>query len=421
MKILFLTQWFDPEPGAIRGLPLAVWLQARGHQVTVITGFPNYPGGKVYPGYRIRWRQWETVEGVRILRLPLIPNHGSSAVGRILNYVSFALSSALLGPWLAGKADVLYVYHPPPTVGLAALVLKALRRLPYVYHIADMWPESVIESGMVKRGVLTRVLASCIHFWCNALYRSADVITVLSPGFKRLLTERGVEASKIQVVYNWTQDDLFRPVPRDVALAQKLGLAGRFNVVYSGNLGSFQALETVLHAAQRLRDYPEIQIVLAGTGQREAELRSAAEGLENVRFLGGRPMAEMPQIHALADVLLVHLRDLDFFASTVPSKTQVALASGRPVLMGVRGDAAAIITDARAGLTCEPENAEAMAEQILKLYRMAPEALEQLGANGRAYYLSRMSLDVGGALMEDIFSGVLERTAPRRIPVAEGD
>lgn len=420
MKIVFLTQWFDPEPGAIRGLPLAAWLQARGHQVTVITGFPNYPGGKVYPGYRIRWRQWETVQGVKVLRLPLIPNHGSSAVGRVLNYLSFALSSALLGPWFIGKADIVYVYHPPPTVGLAALVLKAFRRLPYVYHIADMWPESVIESGMVRRGVMTRVIASCIHLWCGMLYRSADVITVLSPGFKRLLAERGVESDKIHIVYNWTQDDLFRPVPRDASLAQALGLAGRFNVIYAGNLGSFQALETLLRAAERLRDYPEIQIVLAGTGQKESELRSAAQGLRNVLFLGGRPMTEMPPIHALADVLLVHLKDLDFFASTVPSKTQVALASGRPVLMGVRGDAADIITEAGAGLTCEPENDAAMAAQILELYHMKAEAREEMGANGRAYYQSRMSLDVGGALMEDIFCGVLARSAPPHIPVAEG-
>jgi len=421
MKIVFLTQWFDPEPGAIRGLPLAAWLQARGHQVTVITGFPNYPGGKVYPGYRIRWRQWETVDGVKVLRLPLIPNHGSSAVGRTLNYVSFALSSALLGPWFIGQADIVYVYHPPPTVGLAALILKFIRRLPFVYHIADMWPESVVESGMVPRGALTVVIARCIHFWCNTLYRYADTITVLSPGFKRLLTQRGVDPSKIQVVYNWTQDDLFRPVQRDPALAQELGLAERFNVIYSGNLGSFQALETVLSAAERLQDYPDIQIVLAGTGQKECALRSAARGMANVRFLGGRPMTEMPQIHALADVLLVHLKDLDFFASTVPSKTQVALASGRPILMGVRGDAADIITEAGAGLTCEPENADAMAAKILELYRMKAEAREQLGANGRAYYLSRMSLDVGGALMEDIFSRVLGRNASRHISVAEGD
>jgi glycosyltransferase involved in cell wall biosynthesis len=410
MRIVFVTQWFDPEPGAIRGLPLARWLQERGHEVRVITGVPNYPGGKVYPGYRIRLWQWEQMSGVPVLRVPLYPNHGQSAVGRIANYTSFAISAATVGLALIGSADVAYVYHPPATVALPAVALKLLRGLPYVYHIADMWPESVVESGMLgRRG--TRIVEHALSGWCKFAYRHATTVTVLSPGFKRLLLERGVPADKIEIVYNWTEEDVFRPVPRDPVLAAKLGLENGFNVIYAGNFGSFQGLESVIRAAVRLKQHPEIRIVFAGTGQKENELKQLAAGCgaTNVRFIPPRPFREMAAINALADVLLVHLKDLPFFASTIPSKTQVALCSARPVLMAVRGDAAEVIRNAKAGLACEPGNESAIADAILVLFRMSEAERRQLGEAGREFYLREMSLSVGGTAMERIFARMIER------------
>jgi colanic acid biosynthesis glycosyl transferase WcaI len=418
MRILFVTQWFDPEPGALRGLPLARWLVRRGHEVTVVTGVPNYPGGKIYPGYRMRLWQREEMDGVSVLRVPLYPSHDGSAMGRLLNYGSFAVSAATLGTALAGSADVAYVYHPPATVGLAALVLRAVRRIPYVYHIADMWPESVVESGMLGAGKVRRGVELALSAWCKLIYRQASIITVLSPGFKRLLIERGVPAARIEVVYNWTEEAVFRPLPPDPALAADLGLADRFNVVYAGNLGGFQALECVIRAACRLRDDPRIQIVLVGTGPHEERLQGLARelGATNVRFIGSRPFWEMPQLNSLADVLLVHLRDLPFFAATIPSKTQVALASGRPVLMAVRGDAAALVERAGAGLSCAPENDEAIASAIRQLAAMPPAEREAMGQRGRQYYLEHLSLDVGAGRMEELFA----RLAPRCGPILAG-
>jgi glycosyltransferase involved in cell wall biosynthesis len=404
VRILFLTQWFDPEPGAIRGLPLARWLQQRGHEVQVVTGFPNYPGGRLYPGYKLRWRQREILDGISVLRVPLYPSHSNSVAGRIANFGSFAVSASTVGAALAGASDVAFVYHPPATIGLPAMVFKWFRGIPLVLHIADMWPESVTESGMLGNGWRKSVADALLQRWCSFLYRRAGAISVLSQGFKRLLIEDGVNSEKIEVIYNWADESVFRPMPRDESFARQLGLAGRFNVVYAGNFGAFQSLETLLQAAERLRDCPQIQMVLAGGGQKERKLKALAaeRRLNNVRFLEARPYREMASINALADVLLVHLRDLPFLASTIPNKTQVALASGRPVLMAVRGEAAEVIERFGAGLTCEPENPEALAEAIRQLHAMPREQRENMGLRGREAYVREMSLEIGGRLTESL-------------------
>lgn len=411
MRILFLTQWFHPEPGAIRGLPLARALARRGHEIRVLTGFPNYPGGRLYDGYRLRPWMRERMEGIPVLRVPLFPSHDRSAWRRIVNYASFALSTAVIGTALAGKADVVYVYHPPPTVALAAMLWRAFRGIPFVYHIADLWPESVTESGMILGERLRRCVGGAISVWCDRVYRQAAVITVLSPGLKRLLRERGVEDRKVHIVYNWTDEEMFRPLPRDEALARELGLAGRFNVIYAGNLGTFQGLETVIRAALRLRNVPQIQIVFVGTGQAEPVLRDLAVrlGADNVRFLGRRQFWEMPAINALADVLLVSLKKLPFFRVIVPSKTQVSLASGRPVLMAVEGDSADIIRRAGAGLVCEPEDEVSIADGIRTLWERSPEERDEMGRRGMEFYRREMSLETGAAQMESLFREVVGR------------
>jgi colanic acid biosynthesis glycosyl transferase WcaI len=408
VRTIFLTQWFDPEPGAIRGLPLARWLTGRGHDVRVLTGVPNYPGGRVYPGYRMRLWQREVMNGVPVLRVPLYPSHDGSSLGRVANYASFALSAATVGAALIGRGDVAYVYHPPPTIGLAAGVLKTLRRMPFVYHIADMWPESVVESGMLDSAAVRRLLQGLLSVWCRAVYRQARAITVLSPGFKRLLVERGVPGDKIHVIYNWTDETLFRPVMRDERLARELGLAGRFNIVYAGNLGRLQGLEAVIRAAARVRSVRAIQVVIVGVGQQEPELRTLARslGATNVLFVGRRPYQEMPQIGALADVHLVHLRDLPFFRATIPSKTQVALACARPVLMAVNGDAADIVRKAEAGVTCPPEDESRLADAMVALAETPREELEAMGQRGRRFYLDEMSLDIGGRQMDGLLREV---------------
>lgn len=409
MRVLLLSQWFDPEPGATKGLPLAKWLQGRGHEVKVLTGFPNYPGGKVYDGYKIKPWQRQEMDGVPVLRVPLYPSHDTSAKGRILNFSSFALSAATIGAAGIGGADVGYVYHPPPTIGLAAMSLKLFRRIPFVYHIADMWPDTVMESGMVAPGPKRDRMEKWINRWCNLVYRQAAAITVLSPGFKDILIARGVPAEKIHVIYNWTDEGAFHPSEPDMKLAAELGLAGRFNVVYAGNLGPMQNLETAIHAAKLVeQDRPDIQVVIAGTGHEEDKLRALAKQLDakNVLFLGRRQYWEMTAINAIADVLLVHLRDLPFFAATIPGKTQVALASGRPALMAVAGDAAELIETAGAGRACPPENPDAMAAAMRALHDLPAEERAQMGRNAADFYQREISLEVGGARTESLLASV---------------
>lgn len=420
VRITFLTQWFDPEPAQFRGLPLARELVRRGHEVQVITGFPNYPTGEIYPGYQLRPWMRESMGGVDVLRVALYPSHDQKALSRIANYASFALSSAILGPLLTNATDVLYVYHPPPTVGTAAATFRWYRNVPVVYHIADMWPESVLESGMLGDGIGKPIVGSILARYCDWVYTQCDEITVLSPGFKRLLVERGVAEEKVHVVYNWADDAVFFPRDRDQSAAAKLGLADRFNVVYAGNVGDFQGLDTIINVAATLGDIPRIQIVIAGTGVAEQRLKELANrlGLTNVLFLGHRSIDEMPAINALADVLLVHLRDLPFFRATVPGKTQVSLASGRPILMGAAGDAADIVRRAHAGITVQPENPRELAEAIRRLYHLPTSEREAMGRRGREYYLREMSLRAGADRMEEIFESARQGSANR--PHANG-
>lgn len=404
MKTLFLSQYFTPEPHETYGRRLAEWLAAHGHEIEVLTGIPNYPGGRVYDGYRIRWRQRQTIGALPVVRVPLYPSHDYTVRGRVLNYGSFALAAATVGTASVRPADVAFVYHPPATIGLAALALKQFRSIPFVFHVSDMWPESLVETGRLGEGRLRRVVERTVGAWCSLVYRHAAAVTVLSPGFKELLVSRGVPADKIHVVYNWADEVLFRPVGRDEELAERLGLSGRFNVVYSGNVGVFQGIESLVDAASLLDDLPDVQLVVVGGGAHAGEIKQYAERTRarNVRFVDRQPAHVMPAINALSDVMAIHLQDREFFRSTIPGKTQVALASGRPVLMGVRGDAADLVKRARAGVCVQPGNPASIAAGIRELHALRADEREEMGRRGRDYYLAHLSLERAGREMDGI-------------------
>jgi colanic acid biosynthesis glycosyl transferase WcaI len=406
LRILMLSQFFDPEPVTIPGMAFARWLCRQGHEVEVVTGFPNYPTGRFYPhSHPTVWRR-EHLDGIRINRVLLYPSHGRSAVGRVANYGTFALSASTLGTALIGKADAIYVYHPPATVGLAALVWKLLLHIPFVYHIQDIWPDSVIESGMIRDGAARKLVEVALASWCGLMYSSASRIVAQSPGFKRILVERGVPDSKIEVVYNWTEESIFNPVQPDPVLAEELGMSSRFNLVFAGNIGHFQGLDTAVEAAGRLRHLKRFQLVIVGTGQAEHHLRNLAAtlGADNVCFLGQRPFAEMTRINALASALLVSLQDRSFFAATIPSKTQVGLASGRPLLMAVRGDAADLVHKAGAGVVCPPDDVAGLISAIEQLYSRSDTELDSMGARGRDFYVRELSMDRGARRIESLLT-----------------
>lgn len=409
MHILMLSQWFEPEP-TFKGLTFAKELVRRGHRVEVLTGFPNYPGGKIYPGYRLRPWQRECIDGIAVLRVPLYPSHGRSALGRIANYTSFAISAAL-GSAFVARPDLVYVYHPPATIGLAALAAKVLYRVPIVYDIQDLWPDSVATSGMMgNRGLL-----QMLHRWCQLIYRKSDRIVVLSPGFKATLVERGVEAEKIEVIYNWCDE---RALGAGDGPSLVLGAPGEFTVLFAGTMGVAQALDTVLDAARIcMNKVPRARFVLIGGGiDRERLERSAAEmKLSNLRFLPRMPGSEIGRYLSAADVLLVHLRQDPLYRITIPSKTQAYMVAGKPILMAVEGDAAALIQRSCSGLTCAPNSADSLAEAVAKLASFTAEQLDEMGREGREFYLRELSLAAGVGHFERVFAAALTDASAARV------
>lgn len=393
MRILIISQWFQPEI-MFKGLPLAKELSKLGHTVEVLTGFPNYPEGKIYKGYKVKLFQREVIDGITVNRVPLYPSHNRSGFGRFINYVSFALATAIIGPWVVKKADVAYVYHPPATVGLPAIIIKMLRKIPFIYDIQDLWPDTLKATGMFRN----KLGLWFVDKWCRFIYRIANRIVVLSPGFKRVLIERGVPAEKIEIIYNWVDDTTVKPTKKDPALAAKFGLSGKFNIVFAGNIGKAQALESVLKAAEILqKEFGHIQFVFIGGGLEVDNLKKRTHdmGLNNVLFVPKQPMSEIGSILVLSDVLLVHLKDDPLFRITVPSKIQAYLAIGRPILVGVKGDAKDLVVNARAGFACVPEDADSIADSVRRFLNMSPEELEVMGENGRRFYEQELSMAVG--------------------------
>lgn len=382
MRIAYLTQWFEPEPNIVKGMAFVAALQAAGHEVTVVTGFPNYPEGRIYPGFRQRPIQRETVDGVRIVRLPLYPSHDRSSLRRSLNYLSFFLSCLAWLLFCRRGFDLAYVYHPPITVGLAAALAGFVRPLPMVLDVQDLWPDTIAATGMRGAGRLVGPLGAC----CRFVYRHSSAIIAQSHGMKRALVERGVPKGKITVIRNWADaefGDLAAPTSSNET----------FTLVYGGNLGRAQQLECVLDAAARLQDRADIRIDLFGSGIDEAALRAQAadQRLANVHFRGRVAQAEMIGAFADADALLLHLGDDPLFAITIPSKTQFYLAMGRPIVAAVNGETSELLRESGAAIVVPPGDPDALAAAIRTLADLAPSERARLGANGADYYRQNLS------------------------------
>lgn len=393
MRILLLSQYFDPEPH-LKGLVFARELVRQGHQVEVLTGFPNYPGGRIYPGYRLRWLQREEVDGIRILRVPSYLSHDASGLHRMLSYLSFAFSAAVLGPWIVRRPDVIHAYHGNATIGLPACVIGAVRRAPFVLDIQDLWPDSITSSGMLPKRL--SFLVAAVEGWCAFMYRQASRISVLSSGFRRTLAARGVEAEKVTVISNWCDEVQSHPKPLGAEEAELFD--GRFTIVMAGNMGVMQGLDVVLDAAQRLQsDAPAIRFILVGGGidRPRLEARAAELGLSNVAFLPRRPPSEIGAVLQRANVLLVHLKDDPLFAITIPSKIQAYLAVGRPILCGVRGDGADLVEASGGGLAFEPDDPGSLAKAARELASLAQETRDEMGARGRRHYSEHLSVEAG--------------------------
>ncbi|GAB3803383.1 glycosyltransferase family 4 protein [Micromonospora zhanjiangensis] len=411
MRIGLISQWFPPEASFITG-NLATGLAGRDHDVRVLTTFPSYPQGRTYPGYRQRWNDRTVHGGALVRRVPAYPSRDRSAVRRVASYLSFGASSAAAGVRYLARRDVNYVYLSPPTAAVGAVLTRALHRVPYVLHVQDPWPESVVHSGMVPGGRAGSVLGSAIASVVRRLYRSAAAIVVISPAMAEMVIAAGADPARVRVLLNWTDERLYRPVPRTAAARAELGHPGRCTVLYAGNIGPVQRLETAVRAAAAVPD--RMDLVLMGSGVAEHAVRRLVDELAapNVRILPRRPAAAMAGLYAAADYLLVCLRDAPGLRGTVPSKLQAALACGAPVIVSAGGDAAKLTRSAGVGFVCPPEDWRTLAEQFAAAADLPPQARAEMGERARRTYLERMSLRSGLDQFEDILAKVAGMGAP---------
>jgi len=395
-----LTQWFQPEP-FFKGLPFAKRLQELGHEVEVLTGFPNYPGGKLYPGYKVVPFRREVMDGITINRVILYPSHGRSGFRRIFNYMSFALTSLLIGPWVIRKPDVIYVYNLI-TLAPAASLIRVIYKCKIVYDVQDLWPESVVLSGMLRN----RWAMNILNKWSRWAYGQADKIAVLSPGLKIKLVQRGLPEDDLEVIYNWC-DESATQLEKRAEFSKKMGLEDTFNIVFAGTMGLMQGLDTVLESARLCQPImPDLRIVLVGGGLEVGRLQSKVKVLElkNVIFIAAQPMSEMDKIYGLADALLVHLKDDPLFRITIPSKTQAYLSVGIPIIMAMRGDSARLTEEAEAGIVCPSENPQELFKAFKKMYNMKPEDRKRMGKKGKYFYDNFLSSKKGCEKFNKLFS-----------------
>lgn len=389
MRIVFISHYFHPEGNApaTRVTEMTRRWVAAGHDVTVITGVPNVPDGVVYPGYRNRLFQREQHEGVEVLRVGtyLAPNRGTAR--RIANFVSFMLTATCAG-LATRRPDVVIATSPQFFCGWAGVFVAKLRRLPFILEIRDLWPESIEAVGAMRQPLLIRFLE-----WLERrLYAAADHIVTVGAGYREKLVERGVERSRVDVIPNGVDLALFLPDANGrggdgPGVRTRHALGDRFVLAYLGTIGMGCGLDVALRAARQLRDAgrDDVRFLLVGDGaiREELESRARAEGLDAVVFTGRRPKTEMPDYLAAADACLVHLTRTPLFTTVLPSKIFEAAAMRKPIVLGVEGFAATLVSEADAGLCIEPENER---ELLAAVDRLAadPALARRLGESGFA-------------------------------------
>lgn len=395
MKILYISQYFPPEIGApsARVSELCRLWAAQGHQVTVLTGFPNHPTGIVPKEYRRKlWglTMTEMVEGVRVVRTWLAPVANRKSWERMLNYSSFCISAILRGA-LLDRPDVVIATSPQLLVGLSGWCLARLKRVPFVFEVRDLWPESLIAVGVSHpQAPIFRALSKI----ADLLYRKAQHIVVVSPAFVGCL-ERDwkVPREMISVVVNGVRTELFNPTVDGSAVRAELGLQDKFVVSFIGTVGNAHGIDVLVETARLMSvTCPNVVFLVVGEGAEKQKLKDIARnaGIPNLMILDSQPRTNIPALIRSSDVCLVLLRKSEVFKTVIPTKMLEFMACGRPVVVGVEGVAKEIIESANAGICIPPEDAMALAEAILSLYG-DEERRNALGENGRNFIISRMS------------------------------
>jgi glycosyltransferase involved in cell wall biosynthesis len=383
MRIIFLSHYYPPEvnaPASRTSEHCRAWAHA-GHDVTVITSVPNHPKGEIYPGYKNRLFQVEHMDGVKVARVwtYLAANEGFAR--RTINYVSYMVT-AVLAVLRLPRPDVYISTSPQFFCGLSGLVAGKLRRKPWILEVRDLWPESIVTVGAMRKGLAMRALE-----WLErTAYRNADSIVSLTDSFVPHIAKRCQGADKIEVIKNGVDLKFFRRGANACEIKRELGLEGRFVASYVGTHGMAHGLDTLLDAAARLKDDRRIGFLMVGGGADHDRLatRVHVEGLDNVRIVGQLPKERMPAIWAATDVSLILLRRSDTFLKVLPSKMFEAMAMECPIVLGVAGEAKALLDKAHAGIAISPESAEELAAAVVRL-RDDPELALRRGRQGSVF------------------------------------
>lgn len=392
MNMLIISQYFWPENFRINDLVQG--LCQRGHRVTVLTGLPNYPEGRLFPGYGLFGKRHEDYCGATVVRVPMLPRGKGGGLRLLLNYLSFAFSASFLASFRCReKYDVIFVYEPSPiTVGLPALVLKKLKKAPIAFWVQDLWPESLSATGAVRARWLLKLVERLVRF----IYRGCDLMLVQSEAFAPPIEKLGVNRERIAYFPN-SAEDLYEPVTLPEDAPERTGLPDGFRVMFAGNIGAAQDFGTILDAAERLKSYADIHWLILGDGRMLSWVKAQIEGRglgASVHLLGRHSVEAMPRYFSLADAMLVTLKKEPIFALTIPSKVQSYLACGRPIIAALDGEGARVIRDASAGVVVPAEDAVGLAEAVLRMYRMEGGAREQMGSNGLRYFRNNFERDM---------------------------
>ena len=384
MRILVITQYFWPESFRINELVLD--LHAKGHKVTVFTGMPNYPQGKYFEDYSMFRRYNENYKGISIKRVPIIPRGSGKKFVLSLNYFSFVLSTCIFLPFrLREKYDLIFVYEPSPiTVCLPAILVKKIRKIPILFWVQDLWPESLSATGAINSKLLLKLVNRLVRF----IYNSCDFILIQSKAFRDSIKNFGVNENKIKYFPN-SAESIYVPIENNRDNNYKNILPNGFRVIFAGNIGVAQSMETIVRAAEILKEYSTIQWIIIGNGRRKAWLEDEIkkQNLEsNMHLLGQKPLEEMPYYFAAGDILLATLKRNPIFSLTIPSKIQSYLACGKPIVASIDGETANVIKESGAGIAVEAENPKILAEAVLKLYSMQDKEREEMGKLGRKYF-----------------------------------
>ena len=400
MNILIVSQYFWPENFRINDLAEA--LDGIDHNVTVLTGLPNYPEGKIYKGYQ--WRvSKEKYKNINIIRIPIIPRGNASNIRLFLNYLSFAVLATIISPFIIkGKIDKIFIYGGSPlTKAIPAIVLKKIKKAPIFLWILDLWPESVFVNNRIK----SKTIFILIRVMTRFIYRNSDYILLQSQAMIEPVIANGGDQDKLVYFPSWAEDQFLDTV-KDYSDKPKIDLLpDGFYITFAGNIGEGQDIETIVDAADELKHETAIHWLILGFGSKYDWLLDNIKSrkLDNIHVMGKRPLESMPMYFEFSDILLASLKKKDIYALTLPGKVQSYMASAKPIIAMIDGESSRIINESKSGISVESESKEGLIRAVKEMKAMTSSDLEKMGKNGRNYYLKNFQLKTSLEKLDGLF------------------